>query len=75
MLVIITRGTKSKFQLTIGVFSIAFAMSMIEKVAEFLNADDAIQMLNKHCCNDYICASLSLLRILLSEYLYYVPIR
>ena len=34
---IITRGTKSKFQLTIGVFLIAFAMSVIEKVAEFLN--------------------------------------
>ena len=33
----ITRGTKSKFQPTIGIFSIAFAMSVIEKVAEFLN--------------------------------------
>ena len=34
---IFTRGTKSKFQLTIRVFSIAFAMSVMEKVAEFLN--------------------------------------
>ena len=37
LLRIITRRTKSKCQLTIGVFSIAFAMSVIEKVAEFLN--------------------------------------
>ena len=27
----------SKFQLTIGVFSIAFVMSVIEKLTEFLN--------------------------------------
>ena len=33
----ITRGTKSKFQLTIEVCSIAFAMAVIEKIAEFLN--------------------------------------
>ena len=37
MLRIITRDTKSKFQLTITVFSIAFAMSVIEKFTEFLN--------------------------------------
>ena len=37
MLQIITRETKSKFQLTIGVFSIAFLMSVIEKLTEFLN--------------------------------------
>ena len=37
MLRIITRETKSKFQLTIEVFSIAFVMSVIEKFAEFLN--------------------------------------
>ena len=37
LLRIITHGTKSKFQLTIGVFSITFAMSVIEKVAEVLN--------------------------------------
>ena len=37
LLRIITRGTKSKFQLTIRVFLIAFAMLVIEKVAEFLN--------------------------------------
>ena len=37
LLRIITRRTKSKFQLTIWVFLIAFAMSVIEKVAEFLN--------------------------------------
>ena len=37
MLQIITRGTNSKFQLTIGVSSIAFVMSVIEKFTEFLN--------------------------------------
>ena len=37
LLRIITRGSNSKFQLTIGVFSIAFAMSVIGKVGEFLN--------------------------------------
>ena len=37
MLRIITRGTKVKFQLIIGVFSIAFVMSVIEKLTEFLN--------------------------------------
>ena len=37
LLRIITRGSNSKCQLTIGVFSIAFAMSVIEKVVEFLN--------------------------------------
>ena len=37
MLRIITRKSKSKFQLTIGLFSIAFVMSVIEKFAEFLN--------------------------------------
>ena len=37
MLRIITRETKSKFQLTIGVCSIAFVMSVIEKFTEFLN--------------------------------------
>ena len=37
MLRIITRETKLKFQLTIGVFSIAFVMSVIEKFTVFLN--------------------------------------
>ena len=37
MIRIITRETKSKFQLTIGVFSIAFVMSVIGKFTEFLN--------------------------------------
>ena len=37
MLRIITREAKSKFQLTIGVFSIAFVMSVIEKFTEFVN--------------------------------------
>ena len=37
MLRIITRETKSKFQLIIGVFSTAFAMSVIEKFTDFLN--------------------------------------
>ena len=42
MLQIITRG---KFRLTIGVFSIAFAMSVIGKVGELIPeyADDAIR--------------------------------
>ena len=37
LLRIISRETKSKFQLTIGVFSIAFVMSVIEKFTEFRN--------------------------------------
>ena len=37
LLRIITRGSKSNFQLTIGVFAIAFAISVIEKIGEFLN--------------------------------------
>ena len=37
LLRIFTRGSNSKCQLTIGVFSIAFAMSVFEKVGEFLN--------------------------------------
>ena len=37
LLRIITCGSNSNCQLTIGVFSIAFAMSVIEKVGEFLN--------------------------------------
>ena len=54
-------------------------MSVIEKVGESLNnADDAIRnaisMVNKRRCNEFICASFSLLIILLSVY-YYVPIR
>ena len=37
LLRIITRETESTFQLTIGVFSIAFVMSVIEKITQFLN--------------------------------------
>ena len=37
LLRIITRVSKYKCQLTLGVFSISFAMSVIEKVGEFLN--------------------------------------
>ena len=37
MVRIITRETKSKFQLTMGVVSIAFVMSVIEKFTEFLS--------------------------------------
>ena len=37
LLRIITRGSNLKCQLTLRVFSIAFAMSVIEKVGEFLN--------------------------------------
>ena len=37
MLQIITREPKSNFQLKIGVFSIVFVMSVIEKFTEFLN--------------------------------------
>ena len=46
----------------------------IYRIPEY--ADDAIRivMVNKRRCNDFICASLSLLIILPSEY-YYVPIR
>ena len=35
MLRIITRETKLKFQVTIGVFSIAFVMSVIETFTEY----------------------------------------
>ena len=37
MLRIITREAKSKFQLTTGVFSIVFVVSVIDKFNEFLN--------------------------------------
>ena len=78
LLRIIIRGSNSKFQLTIGVFSIVFAMSVIESWGIPENTDDAIRtaisMVNKRSCNDFICASSTLLIILLSEY-YYVPIR
>ena len=37
VLQIITRETKSKIQLTIGVFSVAFVMSVIENITEFLS--------------------------------------
>ena len=37
MLQIITHETESKFQLTIGVFSIAFLMSVIQKLTDILN--------------------------------------
>ena len=37
MLRIITRETNAKFQLKIGVFSIVFVMSVIEKFTKFLN--------------------------------------
>ena len=75
MLRIITREAKSKFQMTIGVFSIAFVMSVIEKYTEFLNMLTMYELRNKCWINtvDSICASLSLLIILLPEY-YYVPI-
>ena len=44
LLRITTCGSNSKFQLTIGVFSIAFAMSVIEKVGGIPEyADDAIR--------------------------------
>ena len=78
MLRIIAREAKSKFQLTIGVFSIVFVMSVIEKLTEFLNTLTMKYELQNKCgintFNDSICASLSLEIILLPEY-YYVPIR
>ena len=78
MLRIITRETKSKFQLIIGVFSIAFVMSLIEKFTEFLNTLTMKYELQNKCwintCSDSIGASLSLLIILLPEF-YYIPIR
>ena len=61
MLRIITRETKSKFQLTIGVFSIAFVMSVIEKFTELLNTVTMKYELrnkcwiNKHCYNGNLC--------------------
>ena len=81
MLRIISRKTKSKFQLTNGgVFSITFAMSVIEKVAEFLKTlTMQYELRYKWWINAvvmilYTCTLLSLLIILLSEY-YYVPIQ
>ena len=54
---------------------IAFAMSVIAKVGEFLNTlTMQYELRYKWWINDFICASLSLLIILLSEY-HYVPIR
>ena len=75
MLRIITHETKSKFQLTIGVFSIAFVMLLSKMFTEFLNMltikyELAIRMLDKHCCNDFICASLPLV-IIYFQNIYY----
>ena len=52
MLRIITRETKSKFQLTIRVFSITFGMSVIENCTEFLNTD--YEMRNKCWINTVV---------------------
>ena len=49
LLRIITRETKSTFQLTIGVFSIAFVMSVIEKFTEFLDTLTMKYELRKKC--------------------------
>ena len=49
MLWIITRETKSKFQLTIRVFSIAFVMSVVEKFTEFLNTRTMKYELRNKC--------------------------
>ena len=49
MLRIMTREAKSKFQLTIGVFSIAFVRSVIEKFTEFLNMPTMKYELRNKC--------------------------
>ena len=49
MLRIITRETKSNFQLTIGVFLIAFVMSVIEKFTEFQNTPTMKYELQTNC--------------------------
>ena len=55
MVRIITREAKSKFQLTIGVFSIAFVMSVIEKFTEFLNTlTMKYELWNKCCINTVV---------------------
>ena len=74
LLRIITCRSNSKFQLTIGIFSIAFAMSVIEKVGEFLNALTMQYELRYKWWLNAVVMILSLLIILLSEY-YYVPIQ
>ena len=63
---------KSTFQLTIREFFITFVMSVIEKFTKFLNTLMMKYELRSKCwikdrCNGFICASLSLLIILLSE--------
>ncbi len=79
MLRIITSMTKSKLQLTIGVFSMAFVMSVIEKLREFLNTPTMKYELRSKCWINTVVMIQSvphclLMIILLPEY-YYVPIR
>ena len=76
---IITRWSNSKCRLTIGVFSIAFVMSVIEIVGEFLNTlTMQYELRNKLWINTIVMIlsvpNCHLLIILLSEY-DYVPIR
>ena len=74
MLRIIIHETKSKFQLTIGIFSIAFVMSVIEKFAEFLNTLKMKYELQNICWINtvvmiqYIFVDYSTSRILLRSY-------
>ncbi len=62
MLQIITRETKSKFQLTIRVFRIAFVMSVIEKFTEFLNTlTMKYELQNKCWINTFVMIHLCLI--------------
>ena len=73
MLRIITRETKSKFQLTIGVFSIVFVMSVIEKFTEFLNTLTMKYELQNKCWINTVVMIQSVPHCLPEHY--YVPIR
>ena len=70
----ITSETKSKFQLIIRVFSIAFVMSVTE-LTEFLNMLTMKYQLRYKCWINTVLMILSMLIILLSEYNYYIPIQ
>ena len=50
---------ESKFQLTIGIFSITFVMLRIKKLTEFLNTltMNCDRIDEKHSCNGFICVT------------------
>ena len=78
MVICSNNHSRDQVKISIGVFSIAFVMLVIEKFTELLNTLTTKYKLRNKCwtntVNDSICASLSLLIILLPKY-YYVPIR